>query len=54
MLYKRIMLDESAYIETYVADKADEYTIKAILVIPGGVYGGVCAYGKFPKAFCRG
>lgn len=42
MTTERIMLDESAYIDTYVADKASKYIRKAILVIPGGGYGGLC------------
>ena len=43
MIFKKIMLDDSAYLEAYVADKTEKYTRKAILVIPGGGYSGVCA-----------
>lgn len=43
MITKKIMLDESACLDAYVADKAPEYTRKAILVIPGGAYWNVCA-----------
>ena len=40
----RIMLDDKgAYIDTYIADPTARFTRKAILVIPGGGYGGVCA-----------
>lgn len=43
MITKKIMLDEEAYLEAYIADKTAKYTRKAILVIPGGGYGMVCA-----------
>ena len=41
MITKRIMLDDSAYIDAYLADKTEQYTRKAILVIPGGGYAGI-------------
>lgn len=43
MIIKKIMLDESAYLEAYLADKTEQYTRKAILVMPGGGYWGVSA-----------
>lgn len=46
MIYKKIPLDsqfENVYLETYVADQVGDYTAKALLVIPGGGYGCVCA-----------
>ena len=40
----RIMLDDKgAYIDTYIADPTPKFTRKAVLVIPGGGYGGVCS-----------
>ncbi len=41
MIYKKIELTESAYLETYIANKVTDYTRKAILVIPGGGYAGL-------------
>lgn len=41
MKIEKIMLDNSAYLEAYIADKTEKYTRKAILVIPGGGYAGV-------------
>ncbi len=38
MLCKKIQLDDSAYLKTYVADKTENYTRKGVLVIPGGAY----------------
>lgn len=46
MIYKKIQLDENdpqAYLEVLVADKVGDFVRKAILVIPGGGYGMVCA-----------
>ena len=44
MKLERIMLDdEGAYIDAYIADPTSRFTRKAILVIPGGGYGKVCA-----------
>lgn len=45
MLYEKIKLtnDKDVYLDTYVPDKVGDYTGKAILVIPGGGYGGVCS-----------
>ena len=43
MIYKKIILDESSYLEAYIADKTEQFTRKAILVIPGGGYAGVCS-----------
>ncbi len=45
MRFERVDLtaDGEAYIETYVADKVGDHTKKALLVIPGGGYGGVCS-----------
>ena len=46
MIIKRIPLDgenEKVYLDVYVADKVSGFTRKAILVIPGGGYGGVCS-----------
>ena len=34
--------DESVYMDAYIADPTCDFTRKAILVIPGGAYGGVC------------
>ena len=44
MIYERILMDkndENAYLDCYVADKKENYTRKAILIIPGGGYGMV-------------
>ncbi len=43
MIYKNIPLDESAYLEIYIADKTREFVRNAILVIPGGGYSNVCS-----------
>jgi acetyl esterase/lipase len=46
MIYKKIFLfpdREDVYLEAFVADPLPHYTRKAILVIPGGGYGEVCA-----------
>lgn len=45
MICDRIELteDKDVYLDTYVPDKTDGYTGKAILVIPGGGYGCVCS-----------
>lgn len=38
MIYKKIQLTENAYLQIYVADPMEDFTRKAILVIPGGGY----------------
>lgn len=46
MRYERIPLsaeDSEIYLEAFIAEKVGDYVRKAILVIPGGGYGGVCA-----------
>ncbi len=46
MLYKKIGLEncaEDAFIEAFVAEKVGDFVRNAILVIPGGGYGNVCA-----------
>lgn len=46
MINKRVYLDndnKEVYLDVYVADPIKEFTRKAILVIPGGGYGEVCA-----------
>lgn len=46
MINKRIYLEENnedVYLDVYVADPIREFTRKAILVIPGGGYWGVCS-----------
>ena len=46
MLLKRIPLEENnpdAYLDAYLADPLPGFTRRAILVIPGGGYGAVCA-----------
>ena len=46
MKYEKIYLKEGRpdiYLETFVADSVPGYTRKAILVLPGGGYAGVCA-----------
>ncbi|MBR5808938.1 MAG: alpha/beta hydrolase [Clostridia bacterium] len=43
MKIEKIMLDDKAYIDTYIADKTEQFKRKAILVIPGGAYWNVCA-----------
>lgn len=43
MIYKRVELDENAYLEVYAAEKISKCTRKAILIAPGGGYGCVCA-----------
>ena len=46
MICKKIPLDavnENVYLECFVSDKVDNFTRKAILVIPGGGYGIVCS-----------
>lgn len=35
--------DKDVYVDAYIADPTKAFTRKAILVIPGGGYGGVCA-----------
>ena len=46
MRFEKISLsstDEEIYMDAYIADPIKMFTRKAILVIPGGGYGGVCA-----------
>lgn len=46
MIYKKVYLDkddENVFLEVYAADKLTGFTRNAILVIPGGGYGCVCA-----------
>ena len=46
MTHNRIFLDEqdkNIFLDTYISDKISGFTRKAILVIPGGGYGGVCS-----------
>lgn len=46
MIYNRIPLDaenENVFLECFIAEKLPNFTRKAILVIPGGGYGNVCA-----------
>ena len=46
MLFEKISLseqDSSVYLETYVADPIDPRRRKALLVLPGGGYGGICS-----------
>ena len=46
MIYKKVYLrenDPDIFLEVLVADKIPGYTRKALLVIPGGGYGGVCS-----------
>lgn len=46
MLVQKIPLrdeDPAIYLDAYIADILPQYKRKAILVIPGGGYGGVCA-----------
>ncbi len=46
MIYKKISLfpdREDVYLEAFVADPLPHYTRKALLVIPGGAYAGVCS-----------
>ncbi len=46
MIYKKVFLEENnenAYLEVYAADKIKGFTRDAILIIPGGGYGEVCA-----------
>ena len=46
MNFKKIMLDEQkehVYLEAYLSDRLQGFTRKAILVIPGGGYSGVCS-----------
>lgn len=46
MRFEKISLsftDEEIYMDAYIADQIAEFTRKAILVIPGGGYGGVCS-----------
>lgn len=46
MIYKKISLDredENVFLEVYAADPLPGFTRNAILVIPGGGYGGVCS-----------
>ena len=46
MLFEKVSLwpgTDDVYLETYVADRLPNFTRKAILVIPGGGYGGVCS-----------
>ena len=44
MLYQKIQLDETdenVFLECFVADKIKNYVRDAMLVIPGGAYGGM-------------
>lgn len=46
MIYRKIALDAEdpeVYLEVFVAGKINGFTRKALLVIPGGGYGNVCA-----------
>jgi acetyl esterase/lipase len=46
MLHKKIILDENdkdIYLDVYAADHISGFVRNAILVIPGGGYGGVCS-----------
>ena len=46
MIHKKIMLDENdkdIYLDVYAADHISDFVRNAILVIPGGGYGGVCS-----------
>ena len=46
MIYRKIPLDptdESVFLEAFIAGKTKDFTRKAILVIPGGGYGDICA-----------
>lgn len=43
MRYEKIELNENAYMTTYIADKIEKFTRKAILVIPGGGYAGIAS-----------
>lgn len=46
MKFEKIPLsseDESVYMDAYIADTVGDFTRKALLVIPGGGYGNVCA-----------
>ncbi len=43
MKCERIQLDESAYLEAYIAEQTEKHIRKALLVIPGGAYFDVCA-----------
>lgn len=46
MKFEKVILTnerENVYLDTYIADKLDKYERKAMLVIPGGGYSGVCS-----------
>lgn len=46
MIYKKIQLSETdsdIYLEAFVAEKVGDFVRNAILIIPGGGYGSVCA-----------
>ena len=43
MQVKKIQLNDSSFLEAYIADKTLEYTRKAILIIPGGAYQMICS-----------
>jgi acetyl esterase/lipase len=43
MKLERIMLDDEAYIDAYIADDLASFTRRALLVIPGGGYCNVCS-----------
>lgn len=46
MIYNKVPLDaenENVFLECFIAEKLPNFTRKAILVIPGGGYGNVCA-----------
>lgn len=38
MKIEKVMLDDSAYMNAYIADETELFTRKAILIIPGGAY----------------
>lgn len=43
MIVKRVFWGDQVYLDAYLADRIEGFTRKAILIIPGGGYGGVCS-----------
>ncbi len=43
MRFEKIELSGGAYMDAYIADPVSDFTRRALLVIPGGGYNGVCS-----------
>lgn len=43
MIYEKVKLNDTAWLEIYAADEIKGFTRKAILIIPGGGYNNICS-----------